>query len=47
VSYGVRPARPEDLPALAAIERSALALFAEAGMPELADERRILMRLTF
>lgn len=33
----VRPARPEDLPQLAAIERSAQALFAQAGMPELID----------
>ena len=35
--YDVRPARREDLPALAAIERAAQALFAHAGMPELAD----------
>lgn len=37
MSYVVRAARPEDLPALAAIERAALHLFAEAGMPELVD----------
>jgi len=36
VTYDVRPARPSELPALAAIERAALALFAGAGMPELA-----------
>jgi GNAT superfamily N-acetyltransferase len=35
--YDVRPARPQDLPALAAVERAAQALFAHAGMPELAD----------
>jgi GNAT superfamily N-acetyltransferase len=35
--YDVRPARREDLPALAAVERAAQALFAHAGMPELAD----------
>ena len=37
MSYEVRAARPEDLPALAAVERAALDLFAEAGLPELAD----------
>lgn len=37
MSYDVRPARPEDLPALAAIERAALRLFVEAGLPDLAD----------
>jgi GNAT superfamily N-acetyltransferase len=37
MTYEVRPARPADLPALAAIERAALALFAEAGDPSLAD----------
>jgi GNAT superfamily N-acetyltransferase len=35
--YVVRPARPEDLPALAAVERAAQAMFAHVGMPELAD----------
>jgi GNAT superfamily N-acetyltransferase len=35
--YDVRPARREDLPALAAVERAAQALFAHVGMPELAD----------
>jgi GNAT superfamily N-acetyltransferase len=37
VSYEVRSATREDLPALAAVERAAQALFAEAGMPELRD----------
>lgn len=31
----VRAARPEDLPALAAVERAAQAMFARVGMPEL------------
>jgi GNAT superfamily N-acetyltransferase len=35
--YDVREARPDELPALAAVERAAQALFAHAGMPELAD----------
>jgi GNAT superfamily N-acetyltransferase len=35
--YDVRPARPQDLPSLAAVERAAQALFAHVGMPELAD----------
>jgi GNAT superfamily N-acetyltransferase len=35
--YDVRPAARADLPALAAVERAAQALFAHAGMPELAD----------
>jgi len=35
--YDVRQARREDLPALAAVERAAQALFAHVGMPELAD----------
>jgi GNAT superfamily N-acetyltransferase len=35
--YDVRPARPADLPALEGVERAAQALFAHAGMPELAD----------
>ena len=35
--YDVRPARPGDLPSLAAVERAAQALFARVGMPELAD----------
>lgn len=35
--YDVRAARPGDLPALAAVERAAQALFAHAGMPELVD----------
>jgi GNAT superfamily N-acetyltransferase len=34
-SYDVRPARPDDLPALAAVERAAQAMFAHVGMPEL------------
>jgi GNAT superfamily N-acetyltransferase len=35
--YDVRPARAADLPALAAVERAAQAMFAHVGMPELAD----------
>jgi GNAT superfamily N-acetyltransferase len=35
--YDVRPARREDLPALASVELAAQALFAHVGMPELAD----------
>lgn len=35
--YVVREARREDLPALAAVERAAQAMFARVGMPELVD----------
>ena len=35
--YVVRPARADDLPRLAAIERAAVALFEGVGMPELVD----------